>query len=42
VAKQITLKPQITKEYINAQEMGRPDFTILEEFYEKKHRFYEP
>jgi len=22
--------------------MGRPDFTLLEDFYEKKHKFYEP
>ena len=29
-------------EYINAQTIGRPDFTILEDFYEKGHRFYEP
>ena len=22
--------------------MGRPDFALLEDFYEKKHKFYEP
>lgn len=36
------IKPQITKEYINAQAIGRPDFSTLENNYEKREKYYEP
>ena len=30
----VGLKPQITKEYINSQAIGKPDYEILEQHYE--------
>ena len=42
VAKPVVLKPQITKEYVNSQVIGRPDFSILHDNYEKGDKFYEP
>ena len=40
--KTVTLRPQITKEYVAAQTEGKPDFSILAENYEAQHKFYEP
>ena len=41
-AKSIMVKPQITKEYVNSQTMGKPDFTALEDKFELGDKFYEP
>lgn len=41
-AKHVTLKPQITKEYIYTQTVGKPDFKILQDGYETGGKFYEP
>ena len=38
----MTLRPQITKEYVAAQAEGKPDFSILADNYEGQHKFYEP
>ena len=38
----MVLKPQITKEYVNSQVIGRPDFSLLHDNYEKGDKFYEP
>ena len=35
------IKPQITKEYVNAKVIGKPDFSILDQ-YERGEKFYEP
>ena len=35
------IKPQIAKEYAYSQAMGRPDFSILEDNFEKGAKFYE-
>lgn len=42
VQKMVNLKPQITKEYVESQAAGRPDFSILDDYYESGHKFYEP
>lgn len=38
----MVLRPQITKEYIYTQTVGRPDFQILQDGYENGSKFYEP
>ena len=38
----MTLKPQITKEYIYTQTIGKPDFQILQDGYEHGGKFFEP
>ena len=40
--KPVTLKPQITREYVYSQTVGRPDFKIVEDNYERGSKFYEP
>ena len=42
MAKPVVLRPQITKEYIYSQTVGRPDFQILHDGYENGSKFYEP
>lgn len=42
VAKSVLVKPQITKEYVNSQVMGKPDFSLLHDNYEARDKFYEP
>lgn len=36
------IKPQITKQYVNTLQAGRPDLQILEEEFEYRDKFYEP
>ena len=36
------IKPQITKQYMQTREAGRPDLSILEEEFEYRDKFYEP
>ena len=36
------IKPQITKQYVQTREAGRPDLSILEEEFEYRDKFYEP
>ena len=36
------MRPQISKEYVNSQAIGKPEFSILEANYEEGEKFYEP
>jgi len=42
LGKSVMVKPQITKEYVNSQVVGKPDFSLLNNNYEARDKFYEP